>query len=57
MMNMLDLAGKETRLTFRTVTAQEYHGSCTPCKAGDDYFRFWPAQGRFWMRLACPQHH
>jgi hypothetical protein len=39
-MNILDLVGKETRLTFGKATAQEYD---TPCP-------FWPAQGRFWRR-------
>jgi predicted HTH transcriptional regulator len=40
MMNLLDLAGKETRLTFGKATALEY----------DAPGPFWPAQGRFWRR-------
>jgi hypothetical protein len=28
MMNMLDLSGKETRLTYGKETAKEYHAPC-----------------------------
>jgi hypothetical protein len=33
MMSMLDLLGKETRLTFGKTTAQEYHAPCPVRKA------------------------
>jgi hypothetical protein len=56
-MDILQLIQRETGIICHKATAREYFSPCPFCKAGDDRFRLWPAQGRFWMRLACPQNH
>ena len=48
---MLDLIERETNATYRRKTAHEYAGACPFCRAGDDRFRIWPEEGRYWCRV------
>jgi DNA primase len=49
-MDILQLIQRETGYICHKATAREYFSPCPFCKTGDDRFRLWPAQGRFWCR-------
>lgn len=49
--NLLDLIQHESGCTFRKETAKEYSGACPFCRDGNDRFRVWPGEGRYWCRV------
>src|SRR5450759_324100 len=54
--DLLDLIGRD--VTLRRVASTnggEYAGPCPFCGSGDDRFRVWPEEGRYWCRV-CERH-
>ncbi len=52
MATLLDLIASKTSYVYRRKTlAGEYAGPCPFCQAGEDRFRIWPHEGRYWCRF------
>jgi len=49
--NLLDLIQRESGATFKRQTAKEYSSACPFCRAGNDRFRVWPLENRYWCRI------
>jgi DNA primase len=54
-MNILELVQNESGYKFRRATANECKGPCPFCRAGDDRFRLWLNEGRYWCRVCGKQ--